>query len=355
MRRLKFSIITVCYNAENHIEKTIKSVLGQDFADFEYIIVDGKSTDKTCEIIEKYAQDLTEARRGADAENVAATENTTAGNKTAWNTTAGNKISYISEKDDGLYDAMNKGFAMAAGDYIQFLNAGDELFAPDTLSKVAKKIDEYERKLDLRAKDVVAEKAGEDIGGGEGEDGEDACRCRAKDDLQIFYGNIVYKNPDGSEDVRLYGKSCGKPIYFATGDCVNHQAIFAGRKTFEVGENCCDKAGCGAEVGTGVDCGLRFPYRCDEFNICADRDWMMRATKQGAKWIPLNETVVKYDLAEESVSVKDKTLLRNEEKKCLKENYPLMLPIYSAFDFCRNNKMLAKMLHAVYEKLYIKK
>lgn len=344
MRRLKFSIITVCYNAENHIEKTIKSVLGQDFADFEYIIVDGKSTDKTCEIIEKYAQDLTEARRGADAENVAVTENTTAGNKTAWNTTDGNKISYISEKDDGLYDAMNKGFAMAAGDYIQFLNAGDELFAPDTLSKVAKKIDEYAGKCALGAKDDVTEK-----------DGEAVCEYGTKDDLQIFYGNIVYKNPDGSEDVRLYGKSCGKPIYFATGDCVNHQAIFAGRKTFEVGENCCDKAGCGAEVGTGVDCGLKFPYRCDEFKICADRDWMMRATKQGAKWIPLNETVVKYDLAEESVSVKDKTLLRNEEKKCLKENYPLMLPIYSAFDFCRNNKMLAKMLHTVYEKLYIKK
>lgn len=282
---MKFSIITVCYNAENHIEKTIKSVVLQDYRDFEYIIVDGASSDSTCAIIEKYVE---AAKASEDV---------------------GPTIRYISEKDEGLYDAMNKGLAMAAGDYVQFLNAGDELFDEHTLSSVAFSIDSA-------------------AAGSESED--------SSENMRIFYGNIVYKNQNGSEDVRLYGKSCGKPIYFATGDCVNHQAIFAQRKT----------------LAKTPESGNAF--RFDEFRICADRDWMMRATKLGAVWVPLNTTVVKYDLTEESISVRDKAQLRAEEKKCLKKNYPMMLPIYLAFDFCRNNKMLSKLLHKLYEVLYIR-
>lgn len=288
---MKFSIITVCYNAKNHIEKTIKSVVGQDFADYEYIIVDGGSTDGTCEIIEKYAK----AADSGDNKGLA--------------------IRYISEKDEGLYDAMNKGFSMAAGDYIEFLNAGDELFDSQTLTTVSGIIDS------------VCKTAGT---------GDCAGKRDSSESMYIFYGNIVYKNSDGSEDVRLYGKSCGKPIYFATGDCVNHQAIFAQR---------------GALVQKSEH---EKPFRFGEFSICADRDWMMRATKLGAIWAPLNATVVKYDLAEESISVRDKALLRAEERKCLKKNYPVMLPIYVMFDFCRNNKTLSKLLHKIYEILYIR-
>ncbi|GIR59264.1 MAG: glycosyl transferase [Crocinitomicaceae bacterium] len=88
---MKISIITVCYNAEDTISDTIQSVLSQDYEDVEYIIVDGKSTDRTLEIIQ----------------------------------TIKNGIQLISEKDRGIYDAMNKGINIATGDVIGILNADD--------------------------------------------------------------------------------------------------------------------------------------------------------------------------------------------------------------------------------------
>ena len=96
----KFSIITVTYNAENVLEDTIQSVITQTYRNVEYIIVDGKSTDKTMEIVNRYKDHI---------------------------------HTIVSEPDKGLYDAMNKGMALATGDYVCFLNAGDELHEDDTL------------------------------------------------------------------------------------------------------------------------------------------------------------------------------------------------------------------------------
>ena len=279
---MKFSIITVCYNAAGKIEKTIESVISQTCSEFEYIIIDGGSDDGTAEIVKRYMSD--EKMTG--------------------------KVFFVSEKDNGLYDAMNKGAQLAKGDYVQFLNAGDELFDENVLAKVFEKMD----LSDERPNDCTSQ------------------MCQFEKTGKIYYGNIVYINPDGTTDLRLYGKTCGKPIYFATGDCVNHQAIFAPRAAL-LGE---EKTFCD-----------------DVFAICADRDWMMRLTKKGAKWIALDETVVKYELSDESISIRDKDTLRREERLCLKKNYPGLLPIYFVFDFARNNKVLAKILHWIYKKLYI--
>lgn len=97
------SIITVTYNTEKLLERTIRSIIEQTYPRIEYIIVDGKSKDGTLEIVKKYEQHISK---------------------------------WISEKDKGIYDAMNKGLALATGDYVLFMNSGDELFAPDTLEKV---------------------------------------------------------------------------------------------------------------------------------------------------------------------------------------------------------------------------
>jgi glycosyltransferase involved in cell wall biosynthesis len=98
----KISIVTVVYNGVSLIERTIISVLSQTYTNIEYIIIDGASTDGTLNLLEKYES----------------------------------KIALIhSGKDDGIYDAMNKGLKDSTGDYILFLNAGDELFSSDTIEK----------------------------------------------------------------------------------------------------------------------------------------------------------------------------------------------------------------------------
>lgn len=103
---VKISVITVCFNSEKTIDDTIKSVLSQTHKDYEHIIVDGCSKDGTLLIVENYKQ------------------------------VYGNKLKVISENDNGLYDAMNKGLALATGDIIGILNS-DDVFAHD---KVLEKI-----------------------------------------------------------------------------------------------------------------------------------------------------------------------------------------------------------------------
>ena len=107
----KFSIITVTFNAAKTLEATIQSILNQNYSNIELIIVDGKSTDATLNIIKKYESNI----------------------KT-----------WISEPDKGLYDAMNKGMKLASGDYIWFMNAGDEIYAQDTLSRITEMCSEQD-------------------------------------------------------------------------------------------------------------------------------------------------------------------------------------------------------------------
>ena len=112
MRKI-LSIVTVTFNAEILIEKTIKSLLGQLNEEVEYIIVDGFSTDKTLEIIRKYEERIDK---------------------------------FISEKDLGIYDAMNKGINLSSGEYIFFLNAGDILNC-DVINKILELL--KKRKIDF--------------------------------------------------------------------------------------------------------------------------------------------------------------------------------------------------------------
>jgi glycosyltransferase involved in cell wall biosynthesis len=118
MDSVVLSIVTVCLNVEKDISKAIESVLKQDYTKFEYIIIDGKSTDKTNEIIEKY-KDKFDERKIA--------------------------LRHYSDCDKGVYDAMNKGIALVKGEWISFLNADDYYYDEKVLIRVfGDSVDEYD-------------------------------------------------------------------------------------------------------------------------------------------------------------------------------------------------------------------
>jgi glycosyltransferase involved in cell wall biosynthesis len=105
---MKLSIVTINYNNAIGLERTIKSIVSQTYTEFEYIIIDGGSTDGSVGLIKENEE----------------------------------RINYwVSESDTGIYNAMNKGLQKATGDYIIFMNSGDSLFAKDVLKKFEKHLD----------------------------------------------------------------------------------------------------------------------------------------------------------------------------------------------------------------------
>jgi glycosyltransferase involved in cell wall biosynthesis len=111
---MKVSIITVCKNSEEYIERSINSVLNQTYNDIEYLIIDGKSIDGTLPIIDKYKDKIDVL---------------------------------ISESDTGIYNAMNKGVEHSTGDVIYFLNSDDLLYDRDVISDIASAFVKYRRAM----------------------------------------------------------------------------------------------------------------------------------------------------------------------------------------------------------------
>src|SRR5574344_2795323 len=103
----KFSIITINRNNKNGLEKTTKSIISQLFTDYEFIVIDGGSTDGSADVIRKYATHITY---------------------------------WISEPDKGIYNAMNKGITHAYGDYLNFMNSGDCFHSPAVLDEINRQL-----------------------------------------------------------------------------------------------------------------------------------------------------------------------------------------------------------------------
>lgn len=132
---MKVSLITVTYNSEKFLASCIGSVLRQTYPDIEYIIVDGGSTDKTRSIIRKHSRAIDK---------------------------------WVSEKDGGMYDAINKGMRLATGDIIGILNSDDIFAAPNTVAKIV--------------------------------------QCFKDNDVDSVYGDLVYVNSDDTSKVHRYWK-----------------------------------------------------------------------------------------------------------------------------------------------------
>lgn len=113
------SIVTVVYNGEAFLEKTIQSVLSQIYKNIEYIVIDGGSTDGTVDIIKKYEEDIDY---------------------------------WVSEKDGGIYDAMNKGAQLATGDFINFMNAGDVIDSDKAIELIVQNMKDMNDTYYSRAK-----------------------------------------------------------------------------------------------------------------------------------------------------------------------------------------------------------
>lgn len=161
---MKISIITVVYNNERTIKDALESVLGQSYKNIEYVIIDGKSTDNTVSIIKGYE----------------------------------NKLGYfVSEKDNGLYDAMNKGIQAATGDIIGILNS-DDLY------------EDFEVIAD------IMEQFNNDA------------------DLDILYGNLVYvKNNDTNTVVRKWNSKSYYERFFENGNVPAHPALFVKKSVYD--------------------------------------------------------------------------------------------------------------------------
>lgn len=117
MNDITFTLITVTYNAEQTLERTLRSVAEQTYPHIEHILIDGASKDRTLEVARIHGQHLAKV---------------------------------VSEPDRGLYDAMNKGLRLATGDYVCFLNAGDKLHGADTIEKISLSLthSQRERRVD---------------------------------------------------------------------------------------------------------------------------------------------------------------------------------------------------------------
>ena len=109
------TLITCTYNAQTVLQRTLDSVISQDYPNIEHLIIDGRSTDDTLRMAEQYSIETNERH-------------------------CGHNVIIVSEHDDGLYDAMNKGLQMASGEYLCFLNAGDTLPDTTTIRTIAQQL-----------------------------------------------------------------------------------------------------------------------------------------------------------------------------------------------------------------------
>ena len=208
---MKLSIITINYNNAEGLRKTLASVASQTYADIEHIIVDGGSTDGSVEIIREYADNEAMRLEGYEAMRQESSEdNDTVPNRPIAQSPNRHQIRWISEPDKGIYNAMNKGIRMATGEYIQILNSGDILAAPDVTERMVATSASYSEQCERST--------------GEAE-------LQQSDLLPILYGNMIKVNASG----KIVGKSgyteySLRQFYSST---LNHDCAYIRRDLFE--------------------------------------------------------------------------------------------------------------------------
>lgn len=224
---MKVSIITVCYNSEKTIQKTIDSIRNQSYDNIEYIVIDGESTDSTLHIIQNNEDII-------------------------------NK--WISESDEGLYDAMNKGIKLASGDVIGILNSDDTFYKENVLEEVV--------------------------------------NFMLENDLEASTGNIIQHNEKGKVK-RVYTSKNWKPEKLKIGFMPPHPSIFFKKELYE-----------------------KYGYFKEGFKICADYEIIIRfflSNKINWKYSGITTTAMLVGGASSS-GVSSYKIITTEIKKALRAN-----------------------------------
>lgn len=243
---MKISIITISYNNEVSISRTINSVLEQTYSNIEYIVVDGASKDRTLEIIDTYADRI-------------------------------NKI--ISEPDNGIYDAINKGIKVSTGEVIGLIHAGDELYDENVIERIAYYF--------------------------------------YHNNIEGLYGHSKIFSEDGKKVVRINKSPKYKTNLFPLGWFPSHQSFYVRRDVF-----------------------VKFGAYSLKYNIAADYELLLRFLYvYKIKVALLDLFIIKFRLG--GTSTKSLKNIMNGNKECIKawEDNGLQIPFYTiAFKLLRKCK-----------------
>lgn len=242
---MKISIITVSFNSSVTIQNTIESLLAQTYSNIEYIIVDGLSKDKTVDIIKEYEPKFN------------------------------GRLRWVSEKDKGLYDAMNKGIRMATGDVVGIINSDDFYHKTDVIYKIANSFKQPE--------------------------------------VEAVFADVRFVNPDNlDKTVRYYSSKNFSPKRFKYGFMPAHPTFFTYKKYFD-----------------------EFGYYKTDYKIAADYELLIRflhTNKLKYRYLPLDVMKMRTGGAS-TASIKSNILLNKEIVRACRENgiktwFPLLLIKY---------------------------
>ena len=258
---MKLSIVTINYNNVEGLKKTLASVASQTYRDIEHIIIDGGSTDCSVDVIRNYEQQLH------------LTHSTI-------------HILWISERDKGIYNAMNKGVRKATGAYIQILNSGDILASPDVTERMINALSTLNLQHSTENK------------------------------VPILYGNML-KSYDGktiiNRDTCGYGMYTPESFLYFYNGTLNHDCAYIRRDLFE-----------------------KYGLYNEEMKICSDWEWYVKAIAIGGeKAVYTNIDVTIFDMNGVSESHgKNAELIKKERREYLEKILPAaVLHDYDMFAF----------------------
>jgi glycosyltransferase involved in cell wall biosynthesis len=253
---MKLSIVTINYNNAEGLRKTLASVTVQTYSDIEHIIIDGGSTDGSVDAIKEYV--AANPKKDPFLKHI---------------------IKWVSEKDSGIYNAMNKGIRKASGSYVEILNSGDVLAAPDVTERMVREVEKEEYPA-------------------------------------ILYGNML-KSYDGKTIIQR--DTCGGGmytpesfLYFYKGT-LNHDCAYIRRDLFE-----------------------KYGLYNEEMKICSDWEWYVKAIALGGeKAVYTNIDVTVFDMNGVSESHgKNADIIKKERREYLEKILPAtVLHDYDTFAF----------------------